>query len=238
MRENKEKQITQEAAEMYALKVCDVKKVARACANCVRWDAKETKCGDSGKLTPAYMVCRTHEFRTEQIANAAIEFLEKQQKEADKIENLLALALTAANTTTCFIEDLETRVRRLYDSEKDKDIRRLLRKDLDMADSMKKAFADIEEFLVKIERRYRFYVLPHVMRIFTKGGKFDGELSDGHLNNAMEFGRLLMLYTMKCLDNKENDDAVFAMLHSLENNSDYALTEKDAEHYRLKGYNG
>ena len=236
MQEDKEKQMTQEAAEMYALKICDVKNVARACANCVRWDAKETRCGDSGKLMPAYMVCRAHEFKTERIAKLALEFLEKQQIEADKIENILALALTAANTTTCFIEDLETRVRSLYNAEKDKDIRRLLRKDLDMADSMKKAFADIEEFLVKIERRYRFYIQPHVMRIFTKGGKFNEELSDGHLNNAMEFGRLLMLYTIKCIGNKENDDAVFSMLHSLKNDSGYALTEKDAEHYRLRGY--
>ena len=105
-----------------------------------------------------------------------------------------------------------------------------------MTDTMQNAFADIQDFLDKIERRYRFYVQPYITKWFTKDGKFSGENADAHLNNAMEFGRLLMLFTMKCIGNKDNCDAVFNLLASMENDYDYALNEKDAEHYKLRGY--
>jgi hypothetical protein len=227
---------SQEAMQMLALKEFETRKIARACANCWKWEKANTRCSVSKKTMPAYMTCLSHEFDTEHIANVAIDSLKKQQAESDKFENLLALAITTANTTTCFLEDLETRIKKIYKNECNKENRKLLRKDMGMTDDMKKAFADIQDFLDKIERRYRFYVQPYIMKWFTKEGKFNEEQSDAHLNNAMEFGRLLMMFTMKCIGNKENCDAVFNLLASMENDNDYALNENDAAHYKLKGY--
>ena len=227
---------SQEAMQMLALKEFETRKIARACANCCKWEKANTRCSVSKKTMPAYMTCLSHEFETEHIANVAIDSLKKQQAESDKFENLLALAITTANTTTCFLEDLETRIKKIYATECNKENRKLLRKDMEMTDDMKKAFADIQDFLDKIERRYRFYIQPYIMKWFTKDGKFSGENADAHLNNAMEFGRLLMMFTMKCIGNKDNCDAVFNLLASMENDPDYALNEKDAEHYKLRGY--
>ena len=39
---------------------------------------------------------------------------------------------------------------------------------------------------------------------------------DGHLNNSMEFCRLLMDFVIGCIGNKENCDKVFTMLRELE----------------------
>ena len=227
---------SQDALKLFALKEMETRKVARACANCVRWDKAEKRCSKTGKLIDPFMVCLSHEFKTEHIANAALNDLKRQQTESDKFENLLALAITTANTTTCFLADLESRIKRIYKNEVCKENRKLLRKDLDMTESMKKAFKDIEDFMEKIDQRYRFYVQPYLMKWFSSEGKFNEHQSDGHLNNSMEFGRLLMLFTMKCIGNKENCDAVFNLLGSMQNDFNYALTEKDAEHYKLKGF--
>ena len=227
---------SQEAMQMLALKEFETRKIARACANCCKWEKANTRCSVSKKTMPAYMTCLAHEFESEHIANAVIDSLKTQQKESDKIENLLALALTTANTTTCFLEDLEVRIKRIYANECNKENRKLLRKDLDMTSTMQKAFADIQDFLDKIERRYRFYVQPYITKWFTKDGKFSSEDADAQLNNAMEFGKLLMMFTMKCIGNKGNYDAVLNLLASMENDNDYALDEKDAAHYKLKGY--
>ena len=221
---------------MHALREYESRNIARACHNCVKWDKMSQKCGESKRMTSSFMFCPSHEFETERIANAALESLDKQQKESDKVENLLALSITTANTTTCFLADLENRIRRVYNREGNKEIRKALRKELDMADTMKKAFVDIEKLLEKIDQRYRFYVQPYLMKWFTVDGKFDGYQADNHLNNSMEFGRLLMKFTMKCIGNKKNCDAVFALLDSMTNDFDYALDDNDAEHYRLKGY--
>ena len=232
----KENKPSKEVMQMYALKEYESRNVARACHNCVRWDRGSQKCTVSKKMTSSFMFCPSHEFETERIANAALESLDKQQKQADKVENLLALAITTANTTTCFLADLEKRIRQIYNHENNKQMRTQLRKEMDMSDTMKKAFVDIEKLLEKVDQRYRFYVQPYLMKWFTVDGKFDEHQADGHLNNAMEFARLLMKFTMKCIGNGKNCDAVFALLDSMTNDYDYALDDNDAEHYRLKGY--
>lgn len=180
------------------------------------------------------MYCPSHEFKTEKLERDTMEYLKAEQIECEKIENLLALAITCANLTTCLIEDFERRTRKLYDREKEKRTKQLLRKDLTMGEEIDKAMKSIEEFLRKIDQQYRFYVQPRIDWMFTKNGKYDVKLSDGHLNNSLEFGRLFINFTRKCIGNGANSDKVFALLDSLENDNPYGLTEADAEHYRLK----
>lgn len=222
---------------LYALKEIENKKVARACANCTKYDKGNGKCTITKKMMSSYMTCPSHEYETEQIANVALNDLKNQQLEADKFENLLALAITTANTTTCFLEDLESRLKKMYKAECDKGNRKLLRRDLDMTESMENAFKDIQMFLEKIDQRYRFYVQPYLMKWFSSNGQINASQMDGHLNNSMEFGRLLMMFTRKCIGNEANCKAVFGLLDYMTNDYPYALDEKDAEHYKLKGFN-
>jgi hypothetical protein len=181
------------------------------------------------------MTCGDHEFKTEKLEREAKEYLKAEQIECDKIENLLALAITASNLTTCYVEDVETRTRKFYKMEKEKRNKQLLRKDITMAEDIDKAMKAITELLRKIDQQYRFYVQPHIDRaLMGRDKQFDVRKLDSHLNNSLEFGRLLIKFTKKCLYNEDNSNKVFAFLDSLVNDVDYALTDDDAQHYKLK----
>jgi len=226
---------SKETVKTEVLKELDKKDVPRMCSNCVLWDRASSRCSDIGKLTQSFMVCPKHEFKTEKFEREAMEYLQAEKLECEKIENLLALAITCSNLTTCLIEDFETRTRKLYDREKEKRTKQLLRKDLIMGEGMDKAMKAIEEHLRKIDQQYRFYIQPRIDYMFTgKDKKYDVEKSDQHLNNSLEFGRLFLYFTIKCIDNKENCDKVFELLESMQNDAPYGLTMQDADHYRLR----
>lgn len=226
---------SEEKIKTEILKELDNRNVPRMCANCVKWDRTSSRCPNTGKITQSFMFCPQHEFKTEKLERETTEYLKAEKLECEKIENLLALAITCSNLTTCLIEDFETRTRKLYDREKEKRTRQLLRKDLTMGEDMDKAMKAIEEHLRKIDQQYRFYIQPRIDYMFTgKDKKYDIEKSDQHLNNSLEFGRLFLYFTIKCIDNKENCDKVFELLESMQNDAPYGLTMQDAEHYRLK----
>lgn len=213
----------------------DNRKVPRMCENCTKWDRGNSVCTKIFKRTAGFMTCGDHEFRTEKLEREAKEYLKAEQIECDKIENLLALAITASNLTTCYVEDVETRTRKFYKMEKEKRNKQLLRKDITMAEDIDKAMKAITELLRKIDQQYRFYVQPHIDRaLMGRDKQFDVRKLDSHLNNSLEFGRLLIKFTKKCLYNEDNSNKVFAFLDSLVNDVDYALTDDDAEHYKLK----
>lgn len=217
------------------LKELDNRDVPRMCANCVKWDRVSSRCPNTGKITQSFMFCPQHEFKTEKFERETTEYLKAEKLECEKIENLLALSITCANLTTCLTEDFEMRTRKLYDREKEKRTKQLLRKDLTMGEEIDKAMKAIEEHLRKIDQQYRFYIQPRIDYMFTgKDKKYDVEKADGHLNNSLEFGRLFINFTRKCIGNQENSDKVFDLLDSLVNDTPYGLTDSDAEHYRLK----
>lgn len=226
---------SKETIKTEVLKQLDVKDVPRMCSNCVSWQRGASRCSVIDKLTQSFMTCPKHEFKTEKFEREAMEYLQAEKLECEKIENLLALSITCSNLTTCLIEDFETRTRKLYDREKEKRTRQLLRKDLTMGEEIDKAMKVISEYLRKIDQQYRFYIQPRIDHMFTgKDKKYDVEKSDQHLNNSLEFGRLFLYFTIKCIGNKENCDKVFELLESMHNNVSYGLTIQDAEHYRLR----
>ena len=211
--------------------------VARACENCCLWNPRESKCTRTNSITMKFMFCPSHEFETESIARKAQRDLEEQLEESKKIEALLALSATTACSTTCFIEDMERKMKRFYKAEKDKRTKSLLKKDLDMAEQMDKAFEQIEYHLKEIEKQYNFYVQPWIDKLFSENGKLAVDKSDAHLNNSFEICRLLGKFVKACIGHKENYDAVFELLDKLENPAPYPLTDKDFDHYKLQDYN-
>ena len=230
-----EKLPSQESVKSEILKELNDRNVPRMCENCTRWDRPSSRCPLSGKVTYSFMTCGKHEFKTERFERETMEYLKAEQKECEKIENLLALAITCSNLTTCLIEDFETRTRKLYDREKEKRTKLLLRKDLTMGEEIDKAMENIAEHLRKIDQQYRFYIQPRIDYMFTgKDKKYNAEKSDQHLNNSLEFGRLFINFTRKCIGNATNSDKVFDLLDSLTNDTPYGLTDSDAEHYRLR----
>lgn len=230
---------SKEKVKSEILKELDQRDVPRMCSNCVTWNRANSRCPKhNNMITQSFMTCPGHEFKTEKLEREAMEYLKDEAVECEKIENLLALAITCANLTTCLLEDFENRTKRLHVKETDRRTKLLLRKDLTMGETMIKAFKTIDDLLHKVDSQYRFYVQPEIDRMLTgKDKKCNVEKYDQHLNNSLEFGRLFIQFTRKCIGNKENRDKVFDLLDNMVNDQPYGLTEQDAEHYRLKGFN-
>lgn len=213
----------------------NAKQVPRMCGNCATWDRCSSRCPKYNKITQSFMFCPSHEFEWEAAQREDREFLSAEQKECNKIEAVLAMALTTATLSSVFIEDFIKRTRRLYENEDEKQIKLWLRKDMNMGEEIQKAMGKIEQHLEKIDQQYRFYVQSNLDKLFTKkDNKLDISKEDGHLANSMDLGRLLINFTKKCIGNDKNYNMVFAFLDALENDTPYPLTEQDAARYKLK----
>lgn len=116
----------------------------KCCSNCVYYSLVAGYCSKIDKTFPKYMYgCKHYITAEEKLIAKAREELKAQARECEKIEFLLAMALTSANMTTLFIEDFERRVKAVHNREKERTTRGHLRKDLDLADQMKKAMKGI-----------------------------------------------------------------------------------------------
>lgn len=212
-------------------------KVARMCENCGRWNPQKSVCTRTGSGTLKFMFCPAHEFETETLARRAQEELKEQLEDSKKIESLLALSVTTACSTSCFVEDMERRMKKFYKAEKDKRVKSLLKKDLDMAEQMDKAFKQIQYHLKEIDKQYQFYVQPWQDKLFSENGELKVDRSDAHLNNSFEICKLVGKFVKGCIGHKENYDKVFELLDTLVNPAQYPLTDKDFDHYKLQEYN-
>ena len=242
-----EKELNKNAKEML-----DKHPEYKVCGNCAHRDPHRGICEVSGMMAfeniPAAL-CRHYITNYERIVREAKQNLSNDKLELDKIDNLLALSITTANSTTCFLADLERRVKNVRKKTVEAEARTYLRKDLDMAEEMTKGMRmienelqemkrEIQERLEKIDNYYQWYVQSHLNRFFSKDGVFDKFKTDGHLNNAMDFCKILVEFAIGCVGNEDNYNYVFKMLRELKNNDDeYALTHEDADRYNLKGVN-
>lgn len=220
------------------------------CANCANYSIATGECSANNLRFPPYIRgCEGRLFVTdEQLLLAKVKKeLSEQASDLEKIENLLALVISTSTAASCFAEDLNKRLLNMRKLER-KDIKSDIKKDLDVVDDIKGALSridkitekmqkDLQGSLDKIDAQYRNYIERHINKLFTINGVFDVKRSDGNLNNAMVISALIGKFVKGCLHNDENYNRVFALLDSLENeNAPYALTHKDFEHYKLKGF--
>lgn len=213
----------------------------KCCANCVHYSLVNGYCDVCDKAFPKYMYgCKHYITAEEKLIAKAREELKAQARECEKIEFLLAMALTSANMTTLFIEDFERRVKSVHNREKERTTRGHLRKDLDLADQMKKAMKNIQSFLDKIEQQYRFYIQSHLDKIFKKEGVYNVEGHDQFHSDAGEFATLLLEFVRIAHHNKDNADEIYERMQQMRNYNvsgkdiTFCLEDKDIAHYRLK----
>lgn len=219
----------------------------KQCINCSRYNSVTQECGHYGrKMLPYVPACGFYETNEEKILRETIKDLTGQARECDKIEFLLAMALTSANMTTLFIEDFERRVRGAYKREKTKKERTreavLLKKDLDLAEQMDDAFKSIrvcmegiqarygemlshllehiESDLGHIDTLYRHYIQSHVDKLFKKKGEYNVEASDNFHADAGEFATLLLEFARVAHHNPENADKVYDLMAGMHNDKD------------------
>ena len=238
----------------------------KQCINCANFGKVTSDCYIlNQKVYPYTLYCAGKHYVTaeEHLLGMAKRELMQQARECEKIEFLLAMAITSANMTTLFIEDFENRVKAAYKREKGKDTGRLIKKNLDLAEQMDGALdkigkhlktmwrkyesalaqylSGIKDALAKTEQQYRIYIQSHVDKLFTKEGKYNGEAYDQFQADAGEFAMFLLELARVARRNKDNADKVYEYMYTLSNTntasgeeSTFCLDEKDVRRYRMK----
>lgn len=220
------------------------------CYNCKHYDRATSECEvNHFKMAPFVRGCNGKYFltREEEMLYKAKTELQKEEDDCEKIENLLALVVTTIGAAQCFGEDLNRRLRKMRQNQKDKKQRSGLRKDIDMIEEVSKALERIGEILdsmadtmqgkmEEIDSQFSMYIDHYINRLFMKQGKWDEKRGTGYLNNQFEISRLIGKFVKGCIGNEENNRKVFELLDSLDNDNPYGLTHEDLDHYKLKGY--
>ena len=218
------------------------------CASCMYYKALTGHCEKINKSFPAYMYgCKHYMTHEERLIAEAKENLIQQAQELQKIEYLLAMSLEVSGSASLFIEDMERRMQKVYKKEraeakrkKGGDHKSKLKKDTDMAEQMRKAWASIYDHLDKIESQYRMYIQPHLDRIFKKNGIYNDTAYDQFNCDAGMFCKHNIYLSRAIHRNPENGEKIYEFMKSLENNNvdnediRFCLDESDIEHYDIK----
>lgn len=229
-------------------KTIDAEPRLKNCASCMYYKALTGHCEKINKSFPAYMYgCKHYMTHEEKLIAEARENLILQAKELQKIEYLLAMSLEVSGSASLFIEDMERRMQKVYKKEKAEakkgkggDHKSKLKKDVDMAEQMRKAWATIYDHLGKIESQYRMYIQPHLDRIFQKNGVYNDTAYDQFNCDAGMFCKHNIYLSRAIHKNPENGQKIYEFMQSLENNNvnnediRFCLDEKDIEHYDVK----
>lgn len=216
----------------------------KCCATCYHYHKVTGYCDEIKKTFPSYMYgCKHHKTDEERIIAQTKERLIEQKKEADKVDFLLAMALTSINMVTLFSADFERRLKRLRSEEVESDIKTLLGRDMNLSRTMKMAFGKIEKHIEGIEQQYSHFIQPQLDKVFMKEGIYNAEGFDQFNSDASSFATFL-LELARCVHlNPENYEKICNYMHELRNEKGqredlaikFCLDDKDIEHYRIKG---
>lgn len=216
------------------------------CINCAHYCKLTRQCHIYKRMMLPYVPassCAGYEANYEMLLREATKELHTQASECEKIEFLLAMALTSANTTTLFVEDMDRRVKAAYRREKAKKEHRreasMLKKDCDLAEQMDGAFdkitqfiedmkdgyhecieayvAKLEKSLEGIDTQYRHYIQSHIDRIFKKGGEYNDEANSNFNSDAGQFALVQAEFARVAHHNLQNAEDVFAFMENMEN---------------------
>lgn len=213
----------------------------KCCANCCHYSLVAQYCSKIQKSFPRYFYgCRHYITNEDMLIAKARENLIEQARECEKVEFILAMSLTVAGTTSLIVEDLERRVKSVYQREKENKAAKALRSDLQMAAQMDRAFKVIADCLKKIDSQYRMYIQSQLDKIFQKEGVYNVEGHEQFHADCGEVATFILEMARVGHHNRENMDKVYRYMRQLanENANDkvvtFCLDDKDIGHYRLK----
>lgn len=217
----------------------------KMCINCMHYGRVTGECAkfNGRRMLPHVPACAYYDAHEEALLREAVRELYSQARDCEKIEFLLAMALTSANTTTLFIEDFDRRVKTAYRKEKAKKEHRreaaLLKKDSDLAEQMDGALEKITKFLEEmrdnyhelmqnfearfqqsldgIDAQYRHYIQSHLDKVFKKTGEYNDEANNNFNSDAGQFALLQAEFARVAHHNEQNGIDVFAYLNQMVN---------------------
>lgn len=211
----------------------------RRCSQCANANEECTWCSQLKKPLTKYMyagICKFYETHDERIIRQTRENLKRQEKEEEKVNHLLTMALNCIDASMLFLEDFACRVEKEYKLAEYRGTGdpRVRKADRNWIANLKKANKAMMNHIDGARKQYQHYVMPIFNKVFYDKDiqKYDAEMYDDHQSDCSELANLVLRYFDVAYLNKDNAEAVIALMKSMK--SCGVMEESDFAHYNFR----
>lgn len=211
----------------------------RKCSQCANANEECSWCSQLKKPIAKYMyagMCKFFETHDERIIRQTRENLKKQEKEEQKINHLLTMALNCIDASMLFLEDFADRVEKEYKMAEFKGTGdpRVRKADRNWIANLKKANKAMINNIDGARKQYQHYVMPIYNKVFFDRDvrKYDVEMFDDHQSDCCELAHLVLRYFDVAFLNKSNADSIIELMRSMK--SCGVMEESDFNHYNFR----
>ena len=211
----------------------------RKCSQCANSNEECTWCSQMNKPLAKWMyagMCKWYETHNERIIRQTRENLKKQEREEQKVNHLLTMALNCIDASMLFLEDFAQRVEKEY---KIADMKgtgdpRVRKADRTWIGNLKKANKAMINNIDGARKQFQHYVMPIYNKVFydKEVKQYDVEMYDDHQSDCTELAHLVLRYFDVAFLNKSNADAVIELMKSMK--SCGVMEESDFNHYNFR----
>ena len=211
-------------------------KALRRCRQCANSNSDCSMC--SQLRIPIYPYtyageCKYFITDEEKLLRESRESMAKQERQERKLNYLLTCCIDCIDAATIFLEDFESRMESLYKIAEvrgtgDANVRK---HDKEWVRKLKMALKSMSTHISNAQKQYQHYVVPIINKPFYDITKkeFDLSMFDGHLFDANQVARLVLLFSQI----ESDDDEVFALLDRLKKIE--VMEDSDYMHYVFRG---
>ena len=211
----------------------------RRCSQCAYSNEDCSWCSQMKKPLAKFMyagMCKYFETNEERIIRQTRENLKKQEREEQKVNHLITMALNCIDASMLFLEDFAQRVEKEYKIAELKGTGdpRVRKADRNWIANLKKANKAMLNNIEGARKQYQYYVMPIFNKVFYDKDvqKYDVEMYDDHQSDCNELAHLVLRYFDVAFLNKANADAVIELMKSMK--SCGVMEESDFNHYNFR----
>lgn len=171
----------------------------RRCAHCANSDEECSWCSQMKKPLAKYMYaghCRYFETDEERAIRFTRENLKRMEKEENKMNLLLTMALNCIDTSLLFIEDFAARVEKEYQmaDRRGTGDRKVRQADRNWIANFKKASKAMSNNIEGARKQFQHYIMPIFNKVFfdKEINKYDVEKYDDHQSDCHDFAFSLL----------------------------------------------
>ena len=211
----------------------------RRCSQCAYSNEDCSWCSQMKKPLAKFMyagMCKYFETNEERIIRQTRENLKKQEREEQKVNHLLTMALNCIDASMLFLEDFAQRVEKEYKIAELKGTGdpRVRKADRTWIGNLRKANKAMLNNIDGARKQFQHYVMPIYNKVFydKEVKQYDVEMYDDHQSDCTELAHLVLRYFDVAFLNKSNADAVIELMKSMK--SCGVMEESDFNHYNFR----
>ena len=211
----------------------------RRCNQCAYANADCTRCNKIDKPLTKFMyagMCKFYETNEEKVIRETREALKRQEKEEQKVNHILTMALNCIEASMLFLEDFAERVEKEYHiaERKGQGNPQIRKADRLWISNLKKASNEMKRGMEIARRQYNHFVMPIFNKVFYDKDvkEYDVEMYDDHMSDSWELASLVLRYFDVAFLNKRNADQVMDLMKTMDSYG--VLTEEDFKRYNYR----